>query len=210
MPIPDYFKPEAILPLLAHTAALAGSTIQVLDQDGHVALAIDERTSSDGDQSRGGLGQAPPPATPEGAPVVARNGAAVQTRDVTEPSTPDQAVMLAGATVEVEFSVGGDAVGSISASGGEARRAATLAAGIVEAHLASGYELGSLSAELLAKYEELTLLYDLGQALGAVFATDDIAAIAVDHAWLCRQDKGIGQQTDQRQLAEVGHHQGQG
>ncbi|MFQ5854660.1 MAG: PP2C family protein-serine/threonine phosphatase [Anaerolineae bacterium] len=44
------------------------------------------------------------------------------------------------------------------------------------------HELNSLSTELLGKYEEVTLLYDLSQALGSVFDIPTICNIALDKA----------------------------
>ncbi len=44
------------------------------------------------------------------------------------------------------------------------------------------YELNSLSTEVLSKYEELTLLYELTQDLGAVFDSPTICQIALDRA----------------------------
>ncbi len=44
------------------------------------------------------------------------------------------------------------------------------------------YELNSLSTELVGRYEELTLLYELSQDLGAVFDIPTICDIALDRA----------------------------
>ncbi len=44
------------------------------------------------------------------------------------------------------------------------------------------YELNSLSKELLTRYEELTLLYELGQALSSIFDIPTICDIAIEMA----------------------------
>ncbi len=44
------------------------------------------------------------------------------------------------------------------------------------------YELNSLSLELLSRYEEITLLYELGQSLGSVFDVPTICNIALQMA----------------------------
>ena len=62
------------------------------------------------------------------------------------------------------------------------RVAARLVAQILADQAYKEHELHSLSAELINKYEEITLLYDVSQALGSVFDIPTICEIALEKA----------------------------
>ncbi len=66
--------------------------------------------------------------------------------------------------------------------GATARFVADLLASVIEARAYHEYEVNSLSQEILDKYEEANLLYDLSEALAAIFDTRRVYDIVLDRA----------------------------
>ncbi|MFQ5594940.1 MAG: PP2C family protein-serine/threonine phosphatase [Anaerolineae bacterium] len=90
------------------------------------------------------------------------------------------------APIEIHDEQSGYVVGLALHAGGPAAQvieAVThLAAQVLAEQVYREHELNSLSTELLDKYEEVTLLYDLSQALGSVFDIPTICEIALEKA----------------------------
>jgi len=70
----------------------------------------------------------------------------------------------------------------VGGSDGLAQALAVLLANLVSARAGAEVELTSLSDELLTKYEEINLLYDIGAVLSPLLGEDVIASIALDKA----------------------------
>jgi serine phosphatase RsbU (regulator of sigma subunit) len=86
---------------------------------------------------------------------------------------------------QADIVLGGETVGRLAVSAGSRHEAEALAAHlqtVVQSRLRAENEIRSLSEELLSRYEELNLLYDLGQTLGAKFEPTEIARIAAERA----------------------------
>lgn len=62
------------------------------------------------------------------------------------------------------------------------RRCLRIAAEWISGRIRAQYDLDSLSEEILNKYEELALLYELGRDLGSVFDTGEICRIVLNKA----------------------------
>jgi len=90
------------------------------------------------------------------------------------------------APIEIHSECSGYVVGLAPHPGGPTAQVADavtqLAAQVLADQLYKEHELNSLSTELLDKYEEVTLLYDLSQALGSVFDIPTICDIALEKA----------------------------
>ncbi|RME81510.1 MAG: GAF domain-containing protein, partial [Caldilineae bacterium] len=97
-------------------------------------------------------------------------------------------VEYASRTVRVPIAIHGEVVGhAIGCPRSDlppARATATcrLLAQVLADQAYKEHELHSLSMELIDKYEEITLLYDVSQALGSVFDIPTICEIALDKA----------------------------
>lgn len=70
----------------------------------------------------------------------------------------------------------------VGGSDGLARAIADLLANLLSARASAEAELTSLSDELLTKYEEINLLYDIGAVLSPLLDENSIASIALDKA----------------------------
>lgn len=78
---------------------------------------------------------------------------------------------------------GADDVGSVTVTGGDGAQAiAELVADVVGERLAREAETRDLTTELLSRYEEVNLLYDLGEALAAVLDVPTLCEIAMERA----------------------------
>lgn len=88
--------------------------------------------------------------------------------------------------IEVQSHKIGHVIGlSFDVDAETARRLATttqLAGQILSDQVYKEYELNSLTTELLSRYEELTLLYEMSQTLGSVFDVATICEIALEMA----------------------------
>lgn len=86
--------------------------------------------------------------------------------------------------IEIHGEPSGYVVGLAPHAGGPAAQVVEavtqLAAQVLADQVYKEHELNSLSTELLDKYEEVTLLYDLSQALGSVFDIPTICDIALE------------------------------
>ncbi len=65
---------------------------------------------------------------------------------------------------------------------GKARQSIQLAAGWIHDKITTGYNINSLSSEILNKYEELNLLYELSEEIASVFDTKEICEIVLRKA----------------------------
>ncbi len=65
---------------------------------------------------------------------------------------------------------------------GKARRSVQLAAEWINDRINAEYNINSLSGEILNKYEELNLLYELGEEIASVFNTREICEIVLQKA----------------------------
>lgn len=70
----------------------------------------------------------------------------------------------------------------VSGSDGLAQVLASLLANLVSARASAEVELTNLSDELLTKYEEINMLYDIGAALNPLLDEGAIGRIALDRA----------------------------
>ena len=73
-------------------------------------------------------------------------------------------------------------LGFVVGCGGRAAQAVPLLAGLISRRAKDEFELDSLSAEILDKYEEINLLYDISGALGAIFDTELICRLVLEKA----------------------------
>jgi len=76
----------------------------------------------------------------------------------------------------------GKRLGLVVGCRGQAAQAITLLSGIISRWAKEELELNSLSEEILDKYEEINLLYEIGEALGAVFDTEQICRLVLEKA----------------------------
>ncbi len=91
---------------------------------------------------------------------------------------------LASTIVEQPILVLGQPAGvvQIGGSDGLAQALAGLLSNLVSARISAEVELASLSGELLTKYEEINLLYDIGAVLNPLLDESAIGQIALDRA----------------------------
>jgi len=73
-------------------------------------------------------------------------------------------------------------LGFVVGCGGRAAQAVPLLAGLISRRARDEFELDSLSAEILDKYEEINLLYDISGTLGAIFDTELICKLVLEKA----------------------------
>ena len=92
-------------------------------------------------------------------------------------------------TARAPILVSGAPVGTVvatpiseTAAKGEATTAAGVIAQLIGEWVTQEVEAGSMTTELLARYEEITLLYDLSEALGSVFDVRTLCAIALERS----------------------------
>lgn len=76
----------------------------------------------------------------------------------------------------------GGRLGFAVGCGEQADRAVALLGDLISWRATDGFELDSLSAEILDKYEEINLLYEVSGALGAVFDTKRICELVLEKA----------------------------
>ncbi len=99
---------------------------------------------------------------------------------------PPSAEGTVRAPIEIHGECIGHVVGSLQDNNQmtlqTAKSAAQLAAQILATRAYKEHEVNSLSTELLHKYEEITLLFDLSQALGSIFDIPTICDIALEKA----------------------------
>ncbi|MDY6878384.1 MAG: GAF domain-containing SpoIIE family protein phosphatase [Chloroflexota bacterium] len=90
----------------------------------------------------------------------------------------------APSAVEKPIIVSGQPTGAVRVDGsdGPALALADLLANLVSARASAEVELANLSDELLTKYEEINLLYDIGTALSPLLDESTISRIALDRA----------------------------
>ena len=97
-------------------------------------------------------------------------------------SCPSRDCPFAKGQVRVPIEVQGEVVGQILGSSDNRSNteiATKLVGDIVAASAYGEFELNSLSMELLDRYEEVNLLYDVGESLGSVFDADTIYEIVL-------------------------------
>ena len=84
--------------------------------------------------------------------------------------------------IDIHDNVAGYVVGCSDNEGTPDRMAidTRLVSNIIASKAYSEFELNSLSVEILDKYEEINLLYDIGETLGAVFDADTIYQIVLE------------------------------
>lgn len=93
-----------------------------------------------------------------------------------------------GAAAEAPITVSGRIVGQVRAGspdrdgGGRCAAIARLAAHVLADRTRLEAELDGMAEEVLSRYEEITMLFDLGEALGAVFETEEICRISLERA----------------------------
>ncbi len=73
-------------------------------------------------------------------------------------------------------------LGFVVGCGGRAAQAVPLLASLISRLAKDEFELDSLSAEILDKYEEINLLYEISGALGAIFDTELICRLVLEKA----------------------------
>jgi sigma-B regulation protein RsbU (phosphoserine phosphatase) len=76
----------------------------------------------------------------------------------------------------------GDRLGFAVGCGGQAARAASFLGDFLSRRARDEFELNSLSQEILGKYEEINLLYEVSGTLGAVFDTEMICKLVLEKA----------------------------
>ncbi len=111
-------------------------------------------------------------------------------RSNTTSPPPERLHRTARAEARVPVEVHGERIGQVVAVAADPEQimaplvesAARLVAHIVADQAYKEHELNSLSTELLDKYEEITLLYDLSQALGSIFDISALCNIALEKA----------------------------
>ncbi len=73
-------------------------------------------------------------------------------------------------------------LGLVVGCGEQAPRTVAFLGDLISRRATDGFELDSLSAEILDKYEEINLLYEVSGALGAVFDTERICKLVLEKA----------------------------
>ena len=97
---------------------------------------------------------------------------------------PTKGCPFSNDTLSSPIEVQGDVVGHVVAcldqsAQGSVEGAVRLVSEAIASKVQSEFELNSLSAELLERYEEINLLYDVGEAIGAVFDADTIYEVVL-------------------------------
>lgn len=82
----------------------------------------------------------------------------------------------------IPIEVYGERLGFVVGCGEQASQAVALLGDLISRRATDWFELDSLSAEILDKYEEINLLYEVSGALGAVFDTERICKLVLEKA----------------------------
>ncbi len=98
------------------------------------------------------------------------------------PQCDEEACPLFGEQACAPIEVYGEILGFAVGCGEPAGRAVALLGDLISRRATDGFELDSLSAEILDKYEEINLLYEISGALGAVFDTELICQLVLEKA----------------------------
>jgi len=171
MELTQLLDPEQVERLLRSIAELLSLDFRVVDRNGEtVAEAVSTRPSK---------------APADRAPMKLRVTPPVTESDAHPPPAPSEPLFMeAQAPIEIRGEQIGYVVGHSfeGASRSTLVSATQLVAQILADQAYKEHELNSLSAELINKYEEITLLYDVSQALGSVFDIPTICEIALEKA----------------------------
>ena len=96
---------------------------------------------------------------------------------------PEESCPRSGELVSIPIEVYGQNLGSVAGCGeGAAARAVELLADVISQRAKDEFELESLSAEIVDKYEEITLLYEVSSTLGTTFEIEQIARQTLEYA----------------------------
>jgi len=87
-----------------------------------------------------------------------------------------------GGQVSAPIQVYGGRLGFVVGCGEQAGQTVALLGDLISQRATDGFELDSLSAEILDKYEEINLLYEVSGALGAIFDTKRICELVLEKA----------------------------
>lgn len=157
---------------LEELAALSGFSLCLFDGGGRFLYGFS------GNGSAGKAGPAIGPARP----------AARSRRLVLPASAPPGVCFRGGSTVIQEVRLQEERVAEVrgvlrrSADPTALRRCLRIAAEWIAARIRAQSDLDSLSGEILNKYEELSLLYELGDEMGSLFDTGEISRIVLNKA----------------------------
>jgi len=171
--------PEPAARLLSAAAALAPCELSLLDRRGHLMACADDPalTVVHGDRRNGASGPNGTRLTVGVAAWADQGGGSTLTIAPPEPEVHVADVLVDGVAAG---SVRAESTGEHGTAEAVARATAALASELAAERASGEATLDDLSEELLGRYEEITLLYDLARAFGSVFDEAGLCNIALE------------------------------